>query len=558
MLLESYDNPEKCRDVRKRLGAFFDQIERFRQMSVYMSIHQLIRRIFEETGYEQMMGAMPMGERRRANLELLIEKAVIYEQTSYRGLFNFVRYISRLKTQNTEIGEASVLSDTENAVRIISIHKSKGLEYPVVFVSGMNKRFNTQDIRSSVLLHPDYGFGMEAVNLDMRTIRPTILKKALAQQILTENLSEELRILYVALTRAKERLLITASVKNPEKKMEAWEKTSACASDLLLFADLVSASSCLDWIMPVLLHKDYRADSDAEVLLQIRRALELIVKDAVTSAANVSVRSALSALVCQQNAAEEMHIKKWADEHFIWTYPYEAVFRIPAKMTVSEIKKMYGEEDPDAQKADFLSSGFDDEDHTETGAQNDMPEEEIDIEERMRRAALRGTAVHKVMELLDYSQIHSVADVRDFIGQCVQNHHLSEEIAGQINPWKIYRFVQSDLGRRMAGAQTRGDLHREQQFIMAVDAGVLFGQENISGEDVLTQGIIDAWFEEDGKIVLVDYKTDYVPEGDGHELVSRYRAQLAYYQKALERITHLPVSEKYIYAFKLDKAVEVQ
>lgn len=581
ILLEHYTQVQVTQ-VRHKLNTFLEQLEEFRQKAAYMSIHQLIRTVFHETGYDDMMSAMPMGQRRRANLELLIEKAVAYEKTSYRGLFNFVRYIGRLKTQNTDIGEASVLSEQEDVVRLISIHKSKGLEYPIVFVSGMSKRFNKQDMYRSILLHPDDGFGPEAVDIKQRLVSPTILKKAMACKMTAETLSEELRILYVALTRAKEQLYITASVKDYTKAKIKWQQAARMADSHLTFTDMINASGFMDWIMPVLLNETYRTASEASVKICIKYAKELLLHSAVESVTNVSAAQALEDTIAAMKNKNEYvksyeQMTKWCDEHLNWTYPYIQNSGLPAKMTISEIKRMHEPEDEDAGKAAFLLEGQSDMEKTdqemnltdskdkgknvtENITENTIKDTKniIDKDEAIAQAALRGSALHKIMELLDFSSVRRMQDVQQLVETCVINHMFTEDIAARINPWKIFNFVRSPLGQQMAKAQREGKLHREHQFIMALDASEIYKDQAIVGDEViLTQGMIDAWYETPDGIVIVDYKTDYVPDQDMSILEKRYHIQLDYYQKAIERLTHRPVISKLIYAFGPEKVLEI-
>lgn len=577
LLLSEHYKQETIAEVRAKLATFLKQIEEFRQKATYMSIHQLIRTVFHETGYDDIMSAMPMGQRRRANLELLIEKAVAYEQTSYRGLFNFVRYIERLKTQNTDIGEASVLSEQENVVRLISIHKSKGLEYPIVFVSGMCKCFNKQDIYRSILLHPDDGFGPEAVDIRQRIVSPTILKKAMACKMNMETLSEELRILYVALTRAKEQLYITASVKNYAQVQKKWQQAAQIAGKHLAFIDMAGAASFMDWMMPVLFNTSYREASNAIVQIKVRAAHELMRHRVLEDVSLASAALALEDTLEHMKAAPEYantyaQMTQWSESHLSWSYPYMANSALPAKMTISEIKRMHEPVDKDAENAPFLRMNkFDEESGAEKNIEKNTEENsEKNIEENVKKdavqkqagafeAAQRGTAVHKILEQLDFTAVHRLQDVSQLIEQCVINHMIDEDIAGKINPWKIFNLVRSPLGKQMAQAQGEGRLHKEYQFIMAVNASEIYKDMSFEEDEViLTQGIIDVWFETPEGIILVDYKTDYVADNDTSVLKKRYQTQLDYYQKAIERLTHQKVVAKLIYSFGVEAMVELE
>lgn len=539
-LLETHFDMDACMAVRRKLKLFLETLERFRQYVYYMPIHKLILKIYEETGCYHLMGAMPLGVKRRANLDMLVAKAVDYEKTSYKGLFNFVRYIRRLEKYEADMGEASVLGEQENAVRIMSIHKSKGLEYPVVFVSGMSKRFNQQDARSSLLIHSEYGLGPEAVDDKARIKCPTILKNALAGRIVAENLGEELRVLYVALTRAKEKLILTGAYEDTGKAAEKWNQTALASGSMLSYNDLISAASYFDWVMPVILNDVYRQASQAEVTVRTVTTKELTIHSAQKTVESYFIKSGLMGLSDELLTAQA---QKTFDAHMSWTYPHaDAVFMHP-KMTVSELKVMGSTDEDDESDDSFVRRLV-----TEAAADS-----EDDIRARIEAAAKRGTAVHKIMELADFGAVKSLDDAAAFIDKLTADGVIDEHTAQRISPWLLFNFSRSPLGVRMAAASRRGSLYREKQFMIGVSAGKIF--ESGSDEMILVQGVIDACFEEDGKLVIVDYKTDYVK--DETVLIRRYEKQLEYYEIAAARLLGRPVAEKYIYSFAMNKAISV-
>lgn len=563
IILDQYYDRRAWMNLRERLRGFLEMLENFRNQASFMSIHELILYVFEKTDYDYLITAMSGGRQRHANLELFIEKAVAYERTSYRGLFNFVRYISHLKKQDTDIGEVPVFGEHENVVRIVSIHKSKGLEYPVVFVCGMSKKFNTQDTNKSILVHTDYGLGTEAVDAVSRVVSPTIFKKALATKIKLENLSEELRVLYVALTRAREKLILTGSVKNPENQKMAWEKAALTAGRQLLYDDLVNVSCYFDWVMPVLLNENYRSASEAKVDIQYLTQRDMIWQQAETILSNREKEGKLM----QQAKAFDLPVA--ADEvakHLSWLYPDQEVVFMPSKLSISEIKKMAQSEDV---LAAWEGNAYVEERLVEGPVQDDIcevqdeaqeeKEEKPDLQTRMEAAAARGTAVHKLMELADFTALRCLDDVKAFMEQCKEKGMIAEDILDQINPWKIFNMVRSSLGKRMAAAQKADKLYREAQFVMAVDARDVYKDQLRPDQEeiILTQGIIDIFFEEEDGLVLMDYKTDYVAKGQEEELVKRYKVQLDYYQQAIEAMTHKKVKEKLIYAFSIEDVIVV-
>lgn len=555
MILDEHFEREQYLDARMRLGNFLNMLDKLRKQAEYMNIHQLIMEVFEITGYDDLVSAMPYGHRRHANLELFIEKAVDYERTSYKGLFNFIRYIRKLRMQNSDLGEASAFGEGENAVRIVSIHKSKGLEYPIVFVSGMNKRFNKQDARSSVLIHADFGLGPEAVNETVRIVSPTIYKKAMAEKIIIESLSEELRVLYVALTRAKEKLIITGTVKDYEKSRLKWQQTAQTCGKTLSFKDLATASGFMDWIMPVLYNENYRNASNAQVKIEVIPFRSFIWQQTEAIVGNNALRADLNYKIETYKNTFDARV---FDQRFDWRYPGEMLMNLPAKMTVSEIKKLNqaGAENDGVIAFETLNQ-VDEYSGIEKDFESLNQEESADDKaQRILLAARRGSAMHKLLELADFSQFARLDDVKHFIKLCVEKGLIAESLATEINPWNLYKFAKSKLGQRMAGAKR---LYKEKQFIMAVDVNSVFKDValDISGETILIQGIIDAFFEEADGIVLVDYKTDYILPGQEDVLIKRYAVQLDYYRDAIEKMTHKKVKERYIYSFSLGKEITV-
>ena len=550
-LLETYYTPAQYEPVRRQIEQMIGTLEHFRRCVFYMPIHKLILKIYEETGYYHLVSAMPMGQKRQANLDMLVAKAVDYEKTSYKGLFNFVRYIRRLETYDVDMGEASVFSENEDAVRLMSIHKSKGLEYPVVFVSGLSKKFNQQDARSSLLMHSEYGLGPEAVDEQARIKSPTILKKAMAHLIMTENLSEELRVLYVALSRAKEMLILTGTVDDPRKSYDKWRQISMNASDLLAYSDLCTAGSYLDWVMPVLLKEDFYKKSKAKVNIRMIGVSQMLRQKTEQMISSHMLRQQL-ALTDQSLLSDE--VQKTLDDQLSWQYPYEESVTMHAKMTVSELKQIGAADDEVPEDDSFVR-------HLVEESTRDMLEEsgmqisDQEREARMAAAAKRGTAVHKLMELLDFETITDIETARQFIGSVRDSGRIDGETADRISPWLILRFCTSPLGRRMAKANRCHKLYRETQFMIGVPACEV--SDVRSREMILIQGVIDACFEEDGQIILVEYKTDFVKEGNEEVLIRRYEKQLYYYEKAIEQLTGRKVSEKYIYSFALNRPVSV-
>ena len=579
--LEQFFDDVQIVKLRERLSRFFSQLEAMRACVPYTPVHELILKVYEATGYYAYACAMPGGAGRRANMDMLVEKAVDYENTSYRGLFNFARYIDKLKAYEVDFGEAAVADGYINTVRIMSIHKSKGLEYPVVFVAGLGKDFNQQDARSSLIIHSDYGFGPDVIETKLRLRAPTLQKKILARKTVLENLGEELRVLYVALTRAREKLVLCGYVEDMAKALERWCQ-SVGSRPLLSFRQRQGAKSFLDWIMAALVdHQSahgllnrYGYDSpvfapcyDTPVPFDIREmdGSQILMSVGSKSTGYMQKQSVLLNWNCDQVFIPEMH--EVMGRYLDWRYPYSDELFLHRKMTVSELKRIR----QTAPKEDVL---FADEDYrlfegqdiagavpdVKAGAgEGDIDSGESDtgakltFQERMVRAALRGTTVHKILERIDILAIHSRQDVYAFVEALKEEGYIDALGASLVYVPGIYSFTRSGLAKRMAEAGAKGLLYREKQFVIGVSPSQI--DASLDSEDmVLIQGIIDAWFIEDDAIVLVDYKTDYVAD-DGTALVKRYKSQLDYYALALEQMTHKRVKEKIIYAFGIGKEI---
>lgn len=529
--------------LHEKMKRFYAQITHFREMVPYTAIHELLWKIVEETGYGLYITAMPGGAQRMANVEMLVEKASAFEGTSYKGLFNFVRYIEQLKKYDVDYGEANIADEQADTVRIMSIHKSKGLEFPIVFVSGMGKKFNTRDMTGRILIHPEWGVGIDAVDLERRTRIPTFLKKVIQQETALENLGEELRVLYVAMTRAKEKLILTGQLSDAEKVLESCrqesfrrqnENAAGTETDAVLpFYLLAGAKNYLDWILPAVQGKE------APVKVSVLNYLDAAILDAVEEQSEGMARDVLEHWDIRQ--VYDPDLKTHLEEQFGFRYAYEDAGKLKLKFTVSELKKRA-----------YLQE--------ESG---EMPYEEPEAvpliprflqEEEELTGASRGSAYHKLLELLDFTQEYEKETLQAAIARLREEKKLSDEMAQCIRTEDILSFLKCKAGRRMQSAARRAMLAKEQPFVLGVDAREIYpGTEN--GETILVQGIIDVYFEEDGELVLLDYKTDKVRTAE--ELKEKYHSQLAYYAKALEQLLEKPVKEKIIYSFTLKKEIEV-
>ena len=531
LIAKSMGIPEGTAEaVHAKAAAFSRLLDELRREAVYLPIHELIHRMYLRTGYYDYVSAMPAGEVRKANLNMLIEKASAYEKTSYKGLFHFIRYIERLKQYDTDFGEATASGSLRQMVRIMSIHKSKGLEFPIVFLAGMGKNFNKQDIRGKLIIDADLGIGADYLNVDTRVKASTLKKNVLKRKLDLDNLGEELRVLYVAVTRAKEKLIMTGTDRYLEKKLERWQQRT-WEPGAIPYTILSSAASFLDWVLmcrpgesPLFSVSEIPAES--LVGEAVARFIQKEVSEEELKSLDVSV-------------TYDGDMEQLLKERLSYSYPYEADIDLYTKISVSELKKR-------GQDADDRNGLF----------QPVIPEFlKEDGGNAAEGGAVRGSAYHRVLELLDFGAVQKREDVERWLKQACSEGLMGEEAADMVRPEKIWRFLQSPVGKRMETAWKEGRLYREQQFVMGIPAEELgLGQ---SRELVLIQGIIDAWMEETDGLVLIDYKTDRVAPGQEEVLVKRYGVQLDYYKRALEQMVKKPVKEQILYSLVLQKEVKV-
>ena len=564
--------------AHRKLLKFYKKYKQLRQLVPDTPIHELIEIILRETGYGHYVAAMPAGNRRTANLNMLLEKAAAYEKTSYKGLFHFVRYIDELQKYDVDFGEADMVGANEDVVRIMSIHKSKGLEFPIVIVSGMGKNFNKQDTRSKMVLHPELGIGLDYMDGKKRIKSPTIAKKAIAKQIDLENLGEELRVLYVALTRAKEKLILTGTLKDAPEKLEFFRQQanlSKAADRPLSYLTREGASGYLDWILPAVLSYGDKYP------VRIVEAAELVLDEVENQ---LEQNEDLTERIEEIEAADTQLVGQ-LKQRFSQRYPYQTDILRKNKYSVSELKHRAMREKFEAEQEETIPA-FLEEPVTPTIPLFIQREESVE-QETANRGALRGTAVHRVMECYDFASEKSVHEQMEAMEK---EEKITADMRALVREQTVADFVSSETGKRMALAQRGGALYREKPFVMGFTEEELerygFGagaqmieneaqtenaqqeimSENVSQENhmheedlTLIQGIIDVFWIEDDGITVLDYKTDRVDTAQ--ELIDRYATQLKLYADALERVfatRKLKVKEILIYSFRLEKLISIE
>ena len=531
----------------KLLGLYRD-IEKFRQMSHYLSIHELLYRIYDETGYYNYVTAMPSGSRRKANLDALVDMALSFEKTSYKGLFDYIRYIEKLKKYDDDQGEASVYSDQDDLVRVMSIHKSKGLQFPVVFLSGMGRRFNKQDLNAKILIDSEYGIGCNYVDLENKVRIPSLKRAAIREKLETDQLGEELRVLYVGMTRAVDKLILTATVGDAEKLLEKFRDTENGLSTTAVR----NASNYLDWI--VMAEGRLKLEDKSEVR-DIRSPIS--VKVYTLSDIHRIMQEREESLEEQQASLIQqiMNLDTEGDEYqkellsFSYNYVHQDAVGLYPKHSVSELKEAEIEKFETERHSEGEGSWMIAADHSDTEgfSAGDYGSGKPDVHMTGKAGAVVGNAYHRAFERYDYED----APER-FMQQLKEK--LPEEEYKLIKEERFKCFMNSDLASRFRRAQRNGNLFRERHFMLNLPHNELFGTGTVK-EHILLQGIIDAFFIEDDEIVLVDYKTDHVKTED--ILVGRYKKQLELYAKALESITGKRVKERLIYSVTLGKSIPV-
>ena len=513
--------------LREKCCSFLSFLNRYREYAVYLPIHKLMEQFLEETGYLYTVSALPGGVQRRINVEMLLTRAESFEKTSYSGLFHFIRYMEQLEKYDIDYGETGASDENADVVRIMSIHKSKGLEFPVCFVSGLSKRFNRQDSAAPVLMDMDLGLAMDWVDPTARIRHTTLKKNVLARKLNADSMGEELRVLYVALTRAEEKLILTGTCK--EDKLPREDATQGAYGYSAL--RLQEASSYYDLVLPAWQSVGRR--------LQICTQEELLQAELVRASLGYNSRQKLFEEAGKEPEAAELALC----ERLQKPYAHENLAGLFVKTTVSELKKEGMQEEaaeglelfPEEEVVPYLPQFVREQEETVSGT-------------------TRGSAYHRLLEIFPFErqETWTAEKIRTVIEEYKADRRLSEEYAAAINVYKIRAFLQTPLAARMAKAARSNRLHREQPFVLGLSANRL-NTDFPEDETVLIQGIIDVYLEEEDGIVLADYKTDLVK--DPKELILRYRVQLDYYEEALVRLTGKCVKEKLIYSFGLEQEI---
>ena len=554
-LSDKYDNFYNCMQkakvdvnsqLKEKIEKFLNQIDLWRKEQEYLSLDELIWKIYSDTGYYNYVGLMPNGNLRQANLKMLFERAKKYETASFKGLYNFINFIEKLKINSGDLSSAKIIGENDDVIRIMSIHKSKGLEFPVVFLVNTNKQFNEQDIRKNpVLLHQELGIGAKYINYNAQVQYDTLTREAIKNVVRNENISEEMRILYVALTRAKEKLIITGISNDYQKQLEDIEqqKNIYARKDGKINPILVKKyKSYLDWILLVYLYEQ----SNTEDLLELNRVepssvLENKKQDIEQEKTSKNI---IEMLDKKANKDDVNQVKNQIE----YEYPNKLAIDIPTKSSVTKIKQMKQKQ----LGVDFES--MENEVEQEKNITFEKPKFLQEEKETKITSAQKGTLIHLCLQKLNPKEEYSLEKIKALIQNLEMNQIITEKESKAINPYKILQFTKSEIWNQLKNAK---EYYQEKPFYINVPANQIY-DEDIK-ENILVQGIIDLYFvNESGKVVLVDYKTDYVENGNEFELVEKYKNQLDLYKQALENALGAKVDKVYIYSVYLDKEIEIK
>ncbi len=503
--------------LRQKADAFLHWLKQWREATFHNTVYELLEKILEQTGFLHYCRALPGGEQRRANLMVFLQKAKAFESGGYSGLFDFIRYMELMQEKEVDFGEANILDESANVVRIMTIHKSKGLEFPICFVAGFGRRFNMRDSSDAILMDAELGMGGDTIDLQLRCRRKTLRKNIIALKQKNDSRGEDLRVLYVAMTRAKEKLILVGHGTVPE-----------IARNHISAYEILKAKSFMEMVLPIAVAKAELFDiveyTPADVHLEqtVQGVEKQILKEGLTGLSTEPIWEA-------------------------YEYPHVSLEGLYTKTTVSELKKAaYLEEEESCNEL-----------YKEEELLPYVPEFIVQSEKAVD-GARRGSAYHRIMELMDFTialkEGKIEEDIQKVRSQAVASQRIPEEEEQLVGSQKVEAFMRTELAKRMGQAQQKQKLYKEQPFMMGVKSNTV-NEAFPDTEDILVQGVIDVYFEEEDGLVLMDYKTDRVSEAS--ELIKRYRTQLDYYAEALERLTHKKVKEKLIYSFALQQVIAV-
>ena len=549
------------KNLQEKIEKFLTNLEKWRKEQEYLALDEFVWKLYSDTGYYNYVGLMPNGELRQANLKMLFERAKQFETASFKGLYNFINFIEKLKLSSGDLGSAKLIGENDDVIRIMSIHKSKGLEFPVVFLANTGKQFNLMDLNKNILLHQELGIGVKYINYDKQVQYDTLSKSAIKSKVFTETLSEEMRILYVALTRAKEKLYITGTMNDYEKEIEKmkiqverYSKNGNKINQILI----KKYKKYLDWINLVYLYE--KGNTKDLIEYNVLEKEEIIKKCKRIEQEEIDVVKML-----EEHKKDKEEIKK-IEEILNFEYKHKLATTIPTMSSVTQIKQMQDnikgskvrKEDKEEavqkpEKSNLLKKSKEVKEHKEERMTTfDKPKFLKEDKEDKLTNAEKGTLVHLCMQHLNEKVEYNLEKIKELVEELERKEIITSKEKENINLYKILEFTKSNIWKEMKKAKK---VYKERPFFINIPAKEIYKEE--IEEKILIQGIIDLYYiNENDEIILVDYKTDYVERGKEQELIEKYKKQLELYCKAIEEANKKQVSRIYIYSVYLGREIE--
>ena len=545
-------------DLKNKIESFLEKLEKWKSISQYMPLDEFIWQIYLDTGYYQYVGLLPNGAMRQANLKTLFEKAKQYEKASFKGLFNFIQFIDKLKKQNGDLASAKLIGENEDVIRIMSIHKSKGLEFPVVFLCNSHKKFNMQDLNDNILLHQDIGFGPTIMDTTRKIKYSSIAKDAIKLKMKQETLSEEQRILYVALTRAKEKLYITGRSKDFTKYVQDKNKVLEMyeSENIKLDAKLMKkANSYLDWIMYVYLFNQGRTITLKGEQYKLSDIITLNVsnkKDLLKALAKeevveqIDLKEKIEQILKNKSDEENKKSDQALKELLEWKYDYIVDTTLPTKSSVTKIKQ-------EKIKLEEMLKGIESE---EVEYKKSYTPKFMQEDKKISNAE-KGTLVHLCIQRLDERKDYELKDIQNMILNLVEKEIITQNEADAIDVNLIYQYTKSQLFEELRQAK---EVHKEQPFYINIPAKDVVSEAENSKKNILVQGIIDLYYiDKNDNLVLIDFKTDYISNEPNakEKILEKYKVQLEIYKTALEQALGRKVNKTAICLVKDEYYLEI-
>ena len=518
---------------------FLIQLEELRDMAAEEASHTLLWHIYNTADLPAVFAAMPEGERRRANLMALYDEACRFEGSGHRGLMAFLLHLTRMAENGVNVPVAA--GEGMGGVRILSIHRSKGLEFPVVLLCGMERRFNESDLQNTILFHPDLGLGPMRTDRSRMLRYTTIARDAVAVRLRRQLRAEEMRLLYVAMTRAEHKLIMMTAVNGRMNGLKSIAAQAQCPPSSRQMAE---ASSMAEWVLtPALCREDSNAlwanlssERPMPACGDYGWDIRLI---------NVNEHDGDDAEAVEQEEHKQvLSVPDDLEQQFSWQYPWQAAVDIHSKLTATQLKGR----NKDLQVA-------------EEGVEAPPVHAAVPLRapcfvgERELTPAQRGTALHMVMQYLDFKCTESHEEIADEIARLVAQQYITPQQGAAVDPELILAVFRSELGQRILAAK---QLQREFKFMLLVPAADYYPEAKELDDEVLLQGVVDCWFEEeDGTITVVDFKTDRVSPATVQARAEEYRSQLAVYTRALGEVVGRTVGKRYLWFFAIGDAVEI-